>query len=170
MVTDRTFFVIRHTHLFMSGQRQMLRHVQTLCGHVLACRGQLGWGGAHWKYLAVSLLPRRQGVVPTDCLMIQEPCVTRGISLNVLLRRAIAALLSPPAKNLITHNGAHSESCSLCGCRCGSTEKETSSAQPGKRLGAQTADCITGKAATRHAGHRYPNTDPCQSLLHEEIS
>jgi hypothetical protein len=34
-------------------------------------------------------------VVPTDCLMIQEPCVTRGMSLNVALRSR-----SPPARNL----------------------------------------------------------------------
>lgn len=34
-------------------------------------------------------------MVPTDCLIIQEPCVTRGISLKVLSRS-----LSLPAKNL----------------------------------------------------------------------
>lgn len=39
-------------------------------------------------------------MVPTDCLMIQEPLVTRGMSLKVLLRRVCASLLSPPARNL----------------------------------------------------------------------
>ena len=39
-------------------------------------------------------------MVPTDCLMIQEPLVTRGMSLKVLLRRVWASLLSPPARNL----------------------------------------------------------------------
>ena len=42
-------------------------------------------------------------MVPTDCLMIQEPLVTRGMSLKVLLRRASASLLSPPARNLRPH-------------------------------------------------------------------
>ena len=42
-------------------------------------------------------------MVPTDCLMIQEPLVTRGMSLKVLLRRASASLLSPPARNLPMH-------------------------------------------------------------------
>ena len=42
-------------------------------------------------------------MVPTDCLMIQEPLVTRGMSLKVLLRRVCASLLSPPARNLPTH-------------------------------------------------------------------
>lgn len=42
-------------------------------------------------------------MVPTDCLMIQEPLVTRGMSLKVLLRRVCASLLSPPARNLLMH-------------------------------------------------------------------
>ena len=37
---------------------------------------------------------------PTDCLIIHEPSVIRGISLKVLLRLASASLLPPPAKNL----------------------------------------------------------------------
>ena len=71
-------------------------HIAVKC---VAWRGR----GAHWKYLVVSLLPRRQGVVPTDCLMIQEPLVTRGMSLKVLLRRVCASRLSPPARNLPLH-------------------------------------------------------------------
>ena len=52
----------------------------------------------------MSLLPSRQGVVPTDCLMIQLPSLMRGISLNVLLRRVIASRPSPPARNLAQYS------------------------------------------------------------------
>ena len=56
-------------------------------------------GTDRW-YRVRSLRPSRQGVVPTDCLMIQLPSVTRGMSLKVALRRASASALSPPARNL----------------------------------------------------------------------
>ncbi len=45
-------------------------------------------------------MPSRQGVVPTDCLMIQLPSLTRGMSLNALFRRSVASRPSPPARNL----------------------------------------------------------------------
>lgn len=62
--------------------------------------GDMGSRALYRKYRCRTLRPSRQGVVPTDCLIIQEPCVTLGINLKVPSRRLLASAESPPAKNL----------------------------------------------------------------------
>ena len=47
------------------------------------------------KYLVVSFLPSKTGVLPTALRMTQLPLVTRGISLNVLWRRFTSSSSSP---------------------------------------------------------------------------
>lgn len=54
------------------------------------------------KYLVVSFLPSKTGVLPTAFRMTQLPLVTRGINLKVLWRRFTSASLSPSMKRAIT--------------------------------------------------------------------
>ncbi len=101
-------------------------------------------------------------MVPTDCLMIQEPLVTRGMSLKVLLRRACASLLSPPARNLPiapmtvspkrhTYQGRHTHQRGERLCTPSSNEKGTEAAhdvyhRPGRRLTDLLPPCRVLKA------------------------